>query len=226
MRRIGALGAALLALCLPDCSGEVETYGPRDAGAIGDGATVLDAAAAGVDSGPSRDGGSSGADAASAGPDAAPAGPDAAAAGPDAAAPGRDASTPDGGPYTPCPSPLPKDCSPGTGTGNQDQCFDSVPCYQGAVRNAINGCIASNPTWFDTAAAGSPLVYAPHTNDYVLCVVATLSAGNLCAIQDPNAGDEIVVKHDNLYSENFDILTADNHVRNAAWTATCAPAWF
>ncbi len=42
------------------------------------------------------------------------------------------------------------------------------------------------------------------------------------------AGDEIVVKKDNDFSENFDILTAQGYARygGGIWTATCAPAWF
>jgi hypothetical protein len=50
----------------------------------------------------------------------------------------------------------------------------------------------------------------------------------LCAIRDPNAGDEIVVKYNNDYAENFDILSAMGYARWGAgiFTATCAPAWF
>jgi len=64
---------------------------------------------------------------------------------------------------------------------------------------------------------------------YVLGVVADINArGDVCCIQDPNAGDEIVVKRDNVLAENFDILTWDNRPRSGAgiFTGICAPAWF
>ena len=85
----------------------------------------------------------------------------------------------------------------------------------------------THPEWVDWGD-GQPLILDGHHDDYVLAVVDEVAAHDLCAIQDPNAGDEIVVKHDDAFAENFDILTADGHARygNGIHTATCAPSWF
>lgn len=119
----------------------------------------------------------------------------------------------------------PPDCEPGPGTGMADQCFDAPSCFLRTVQNAIRTVLANNPTCFDTTT-GSPRVL--NEPCYMNGVVMELQRQGLCARIDPNAGDEIVVKHDNTLSENFDILTADNLVRsgNGIFTATCAPAWF
>lgn len=119
----------------------------------------------------------------------------------------------------------PPECDPGPGTGNADQCFDAPSCFLRAVQSAIRAVIAANPTYFDMSA-GTPRV----TNEagYMNGVVDELRRRGLCAIIDPNAGDEIVVKHDNDLAENFDILTSDSVARSGdgIFTATCAPAWF
>jgi hypothetical protein len=119
----------------------------------------------------------------------------------------------------------PPECEPGPGTGNADQCFDAPSCFLRAVQSSIRAVIAANPTYFDMSA-GTPRV----TNEagYMNGVVDELRRRGLCAIIDPNAGDEIVVKHDNDLAENFDILTADSVARSGdgIFTATCAPAWF
>lgn len=127
-----------------------------------------------------------------------------------------------------CPSGGAPDCSQGSGTGEQDQCFDAPSCYLGIVQNAVKWVINTGyPEWVDWSD-GNPHILDDHQNDYVLAVVDEVSLHDLCAIQDPNAGDEIVVKKDNDFSENFDILTAQGYARygGGIWTATCAPAWF
>lgn len=127
-----------------------------------------------------------------------------------------------------CPDLGDPDCSPGDGTGNADQCFDAVSCYLKVVQNAVNFVInTQHPEWVDWSD-GNPRILDANQNDYVLAVVDEVSLQGLCAIQDPNAGDEIVVKHDNDFAESFDILTAQGYARYGPniHTATCAPAWF
>lgn len=129
----------------------------------------------------------------------------------------------DGGPT--CPSPGPMDCSPGPGTGKGAECYGGVSCFLRQVQNAVNGVVRDNASWFD---ASSGPTHVLEVEMYMNAVVAVLNAAGLCAIRDPNAGDEIVVKFDNSYSENFDILTASEDVRSGAgiYTSTCTPAWF
>jgi len=60
-------------------------------------------------------------------------------------------------------------------------------------------------------------------------VVADVVARGHCAIRDPNApGEEITVKRDNGFSENFDIVASTGCARSgdAIYTGYCAPAWW
>jgi hypothetical protein len=119
----------------------------------------------------------------------------------------------------------PRECSMGPGTGEGDMCTREVSCFLRVVQDSVRAVIAANPTWFDMSA-GTQLV--TNVEGYMNGVVAEVNRRGLCAIRDPNAGDEIVVKHDNAFAENFDILSADNLARSGdpIYTSTCAPAWF
>ena len=136
-----------------------------------------------------------------------------------------DAVTPptDAGPL--CPPPGGLDCSPGTGTGEGDQCYATTSCFLSEVQRAVNDVVRDHPSWFDASAGPTHVL---EVELYMDAVVALLNDRALCAIRDPNAGDEIVVKLNNAYSENFDILTATEDVRSGAgiFTSQCAPAWF
>jgi hypothetical protein len=119
----------------------------------------------------------------------------------------------------------PRECSMGPGTGEGDMCTREVSCFLRVVQDSVRAVIAANPTWFDMSA-GTQLV--TNVEGYMNGVVAEVNRRGLCAIRDPNAGDEMVVKHDNAFAENFDILSADNLARSGdpIYTSTCAPAWF
>jgi hypothetical protein len=130
---------------------------------------------------------------------------------------------PDAGPS--CPPPGPMDCSPGPGTGEGAECYLGTSCFLREVQNAIRAVVDGNPSWFDASAGPTHVL---EVELYMDAVVAALNAAGLCAIRDPNAGDEIAVKWNNLASENFDILTASEDVRSGGgiYTSTCAPAWW
>lgn len=123
-----------------------------------------------------------------------------------------------------CPALGGQDCSPGPGSGKGDTCVDGVSCYIDLVQAGVQAVIAAHPEWFD--AVDPTLVLDAEA--YMNAVVAEVGAQGVCAIRDPNAGDEMAVKHDNGFAESFDILTADGHARygELIYTATCAPAWF
>jgi len=127
-----------------------------------------------------------------------------------------------------CATTAALDCSPGTGTGAADQCFDGPSCYVTKVQNAVNAVVAQNPSWFDfNNQYNCPLIL--DVDSYMDAVVAKLVAGSLCAIRDPNApGEEVTVKHDNAFSENFDIVASTGCARSgsAIYTGWCAPAWW
>lgn len=124
-----------------------------------------------------------------------------------------------------CPPEGPMDCSPGPGSGEGDTCIDTAPCFRKAVQNAIQQVLAGHPEWFMHDDMGD---FVLEVELYMNTVVELTAASGLCAIRDPNAGDEIAVKFNNEYAENFDILTAAGYVRYAdgIYTSTCIPAWF
>jgi len=127
-----------------------------------------------------------------------------------------------------CPSARPLDCSPGSGTGTGAQCFDAPSCYLPKVQNAVRKTINDNPTWFDTNNSYGCAVILD-VDSYMSSVVANLVADGLCAIRDPNApGEEVTVKHDNAWSENFDIVASTGCARYGGliYTSMCSPAWW
>jgi hypothetical protein len=127
-----------------------------------------------------------------------------------------------------CPPVGPLDCSPGTGTGEADQCFDGVSCFLDNVQAAVTGVISAQPSWFDyNNPDNCPFIL--QIDSFMDAVAADLVAQGLCAIRDPNApGEEVTVKHDNAYSENFDIVAANGCARygDLIYTSYCAPAWW
>jgi hypothetical protein len=124
-----------------------------------------------------------------------------------------------------CPPTGPLDCSPGPGSGRPDTCVDGRSCFIDLVQSSVMGVISDYPAWFDFSD-GNP--YVLQVEDYMNAVVASVNAAGECSIRDPNAGDEIVVKHDNDFAENFDILSAEGYARygELIYTSTCSPAWF
>ena len=123
-----------------------------------------------------------------------------------------------------CPPVDPLDCSAGPGLGRKCD-LDGVSCFLSTVQSGVTGVVDGHPEWFDMNA-GTPFVLEPES--YMNAVVESINGAGLCAIRDPNAGDEVAVKHDNAYAESFDILSAEGNARwgDGIYTATCAPAWF
>lgn len=123
-----------------------------------------------------------------------------------------------------CPQLGGEDCSPGNGSGEADTCVDGTPCYIDLVQQGVQTVIAAHPEWFDMVDPTLVL----DAESYMNAVVAEVGAQGVCAIRDPNAGDEMAVKHDNGFAESYDILSADGHARygELIYTATCSPAWF
>ncbi len=206
-----ALLVLLGLLTLAACSGQIGTSPQRDGGA--DGTVPADARpsdAHGADA-PVEDS-SSGGDSAQA---------DTLVA--------QDAAQNDGpqtdAPVVVCPGATAPECSPGSGTG--EGCFDATSCFLSKVQAAVNGCINDHPEWFDRS--GSCAVIICDINLFMNDVVARIVGQGLCAIRDPNApNEEVTVKHDNAFSENFDIVASTGCARTGAaiFTSTCAPAWW
>jgi len=128
-----------------------------------------------------------------------------------------------------CPvAATPRDCSVGTGTGMADQCRDAPSCFLRTVQKAINGIVSAHPDWFDfVGPGGCPVI--KNVDVFHDTVVSTVTADGLCIKRDPNApGEEITVKWNNDFSENFDIVSSANCARSGdpIYTGYCAPAWW
>lgn len=205
MRSLGAL--VMLGALVGGCTQTVPNYGQSDAGM--DAAVGVDGV---VDAAQGRDAGVDAVVILDAGVDA---GPD---AGPDA---GVDAGIP-------CPSGGPLDCSPGSGSGNNNTCHDGNGCFLSAVQAAVNSVVNNNPSWFDfNNQWNCPMIL--DVNAFMNAVVAHISSQNLCVIRDPNApNEEVTVKHDNAFAENFDIVASTGCARSGShiYTSTCVPAWW
>jgi len=133
-----------------------------------------------------------------------------------------------GGADLSCPSPNPLDCSPGPGTGEADTCIDGTSCFLSNVKAAVLAQINGQPSWFDYQNPDNcPFIL--QIDLFMDGVVADLEAQGVCAIRDPNApGEEVTVKHDNAYAENFDIVASNGCARygDLIYTSTCIPAWW
>lgn len=127
-----------------------------------------------------------------------------------------------------CNTIAPKDCSPGSGTGQSDQCFNGPSCFVTNVQKAVQAVIQAHPSWFDFNNQWN----CPRILDvpsFMNAVVAHLVGQGLCAIRDPNAPDEeVTVKHDNAFSENFDLVASNGCARYGSliYTGWCSPAWW
>lgn len=124
-----------------------------------------------------------------------------------------------------CPPQGEQDCSPGPGSGEGDTCAKGETCFRATVQDAVKQVLAGHPEWFMHDDMGD---YVVEVELYMNTAVELVAATGLCAIRDPNAGDEIAVKFNNEFAESFDILTAAGYARygDGIYTATCAPAWF
>ena len=146
----------------------------------------------------------------------------------DATAPGADAADAADASAHQCATMTAKDCSPGSGTGSANECFDGPSCFVAKVQKAVNNTVAAHPTWFDyNNQWNCPNILM--VDAFMIAVAADLVGQGVCAIRDPNApGEEVTVKHDNAFSENFDIYSSAGCARSGAaiYTGYCAPAWW
>ncbi|MBZ0119690.1 MAG: hypothetical protein K8H88_22065, partial [Sandaracinaceae bacterium] len=93
-------------------------------------------------------------------------------------------------------SPLVADCSWG---------FDPPSCFYSRVVAAIGATQAAHPDWFSRNDEYScDAIAVGLDDDYMAEVVQRLNGAGLCARVD--TGDEIAVKLNGTYSEQFDII--------------------
>jgi hypothetical protein len=123
-------------------------------------------------------------------------------------------STPSAGP-TPEP-PLSETCAKlGVGVpDSQAQCQDEAPDFRDQVLEAIGTVQNQHPEMFD----GRQVLNA---GGYIVELIRALDRQKLCGWYD---GEEMGVKKNDTYNEQYDVLTARSQVRDAVYLGTCSPS--
>jgi len=118
-------------------------------------------------------------------------------------------------------------CPLGYGSG-RFTCQGDVPGLLPQLDAAINKLVAEKPQLFNLDNPPAVGAYYIHDVDaFYAGVESNLQAAGLCG-QLSYSKDTIWVKENNSYSENYDIVTAQNYIRRGPKTyqLTCTPANF
>jgi hypothetical protein len=130
--------------------------------------------------------------------------------------------TPDPGSAPPSSS----SCSlPASSPSNPSCGFDAAQ-FAGQVDAAQTTATQKHPEYFDFNSKICPNCYlVTNVSGYVTAVQKALAAQGLCAYYD---GEELGVKDSNSFSEQYDILVADGHMRRlpGMYRGDCHPAVF
>jgi hypothetical protein len=119
--------------------------------------------------------------------------------------------------------PLPPGNGSGEGCGFEDTKFLEQ------VENAIDRTIKEHPEYFDLNDGGPCgrcyRILDPGGYEHEVVKNIEAQGDSLCAFFD---GEEFAVKNTNDFNEQFDLETADLHIRRqgGSYRATCRPAWF
>ena len=99
--------------------------------------------------------------------------------------------------------------------------------YLADVERSIDGLAQQHPELFNfnDIQSGTDWFKVLDVQGYIDGMIAQMLAKGYCAMWD---GEELVVKRENRFTDHFDILTGDNHVRRGggAYRVTCYPAAF
>ena len=122
-------------------------------------------------------------------------------------------------------------CALGGGDPNAE-CGKSSTRLLGAVLGAMDLLVQQKPHLFDKASeagAGTGQYRVLDEEGYLNGLVGNLVAAGYCAERDPDDAnyERILVKNENGFSENFDVLTSSHHMRRGgSYFETCSPASF
>lgn len=128
---------------------------------------------------------------------------------------------------TPTPTPTPGAgfaCGATTVTSGDVPCRSSGATFDREVQSSLDQLQAEHPEYFDFGdQRGGPRVKSQ--GRYIVGMLQNLQGRGLCAGWD---GEELQVKKDNTFNDQFDILLASGHVRQGAtsYRTTCEPAAF
>jgi hypothetical protein len=142
--------------------------------------------------------------------------------------------TPVPGTPAPAPEPTPEPPPPSNGSGcgapannpSKLKCTDDPPHFLAEVETAITAVTDGYPELFDFGRKKCDNCYYVRDVDrYIGLVIQELSGMGLCAHWD---GEEVAVKKTNAFSEQYDIILWDDHIRrgSGSYRGVCAPSWF
>jgi hypothetical protein len=143
-------------------------------------------------------------------------------------------SSPTPAPTAPSPSDGPVGQSCRLGAGNASAaCAKQSSRLTDHVMAAMDELLRQKPQLFDrndANPAGSNSYRVLDKDAYLAGLIASLQAAGLCAQRDPDDYnyEQIQVKSENGFSENFDVLLGVGYMwhNGAAYRATCVPAAF
>jgi len=141
-------------------------------------------------------------------------------------------STPPVSAPTPTPAGGVQSCRLGAGSAVAT-CGKQTGRLTDFVMTAMDELLAQKPQIFDTRDAepkGSDNYRVLDKEAYLNGMVANLQSAGLCAQRDPDdyMYEQIQVKDDNSFSEDYDVLVSDGHMwhNGASYRFTCNPASF
>ena len=140
--------------------------------------------------------------------------------------------TPAPAPGEPAPAPAPAPAPGGggscsLGSSRENSCSRTSPAFLGDVEAAIDRLVQVEPSLFilnKTQGCGN-CYEVLNPSRYVQRMAEMVRARGLCSIYD---GEELAVKNTNSFSDQYDILTAQNFIRRqgGSYRVTCHPAAF
>ena len=136
-------------------------------------------------------------------------------------------------PTTPGPNPNPAPNPAPGGTcalppgGWNENCSMQSQSFLGRVEAAIDEVIATDPGAFDTSRTRgcANCYFVRDPTRYVNRVAQAITKNGVCGFYD---GEELAVKNNNDFNDQYDILTSDLFIRRqgGSYRSTCRPAWF
>jgi hypothetical protein len=106
-------------------------------------------------------------------------------------------------------------------------CGRETNSYLADVDQSISALAQKHPELFDfnDTQSGTDWFKVVNVQGYIDGMIGEMIAKGYCAMWD---GEELVAKKSNGYSDHYDILTGDNHVRRGegSYRVTCYPAAF
>jgi hypothetical protein len=130
-------------------------------------------------------------------------------------------------PSQPSTPPTTQGCSLPAGSGSGNNCPRESPSFLSQVESAMDQLVREEPGLFDLRRTRGcdNCYFIVNADRYVQRVAQLMSQRGLCGHYD---GEELAVKSDNSFNDQYDIFTSDGYMRRqlGSYRSTCYPAWF